>query len=263
MRAQIESLSENVKSFMEIKAYLHEIENIIDEPIRHKTTTNKNSWRKITMTNLSFKHKGSNDTITVSSFSIRSKQKICIEGKSGQGKSTLLGLLTNALAADSGERKIDDISYEKIDRAFFESNMAVVAQEAELFHLSIRDNLTLGRSVSDKALLSYLDELEMTEWFDSLDGGLDSIVGEKGVTLSAGQRQRLNILRAIVLDRSLYVLDEPTSHLDAHTEEVVITFLRKHLAKKAMVVVTHMPALRSLCDVSYEMKNHRLLLSRA
>jgi len=84
------------------------------------------------------------------------------------------------------------------------------------------------------------------------------MVGEKGVTLSAGQRQRLNILRAIILDRSLYILDEPTSHLDKHTEEVVISFLKKHLADKAAVIVTHRPTLRSICDKAYKMTDHRL-----
>lgn len=260
MRAQIESLSENVKSFMEIKAYLKEIEDIIGLPVDEKHSKKISSWQTITMSNVLFKHQGSADTISIPSFSINVGQRVCIEGKSGQGKSTLLGLLTNALRADSGKRQVDETPYEKIERSFFEDNIAVVAQEAELFHLSVRDNLTLGRQVSDKALLRYLKELEMEEWFKSLDNGLDSIIGEKGVTLSAGQRQRLNILRAIALDRSLYILDEPTSHLDTHTEEVVIAFLKKHLKDKAMVAVTHRPALRSICDTAYEMKNHRLQL---
>lgn len=258
MRAQIESLSENVKSFMEIKAYLHEIEDIIGQPAKDHGSK-KASWHVITMKDIVFKHRGSSDTIYIPSFSIHPKQKICIEGKSGQGKSTLLGLLTNALHDEEGERRVDGIPYEETGRAFFEDHMAIVAQETELFHLSIRDNLTLGRHVADKTLLGYLEELEMLEWFKSLEKGLDSMVGEKGVTLSAGQRQRLNILRAVILDRSLYILDEPTSHLDAHTEAIVVTFLRKHLADKAIVVVTHRPALKSLCDISYEMKNHRLL----
>jgi ABC-type transport system involved in cytochrome bd biosynthesis fused ATPase/permease subunit len=194
-------------------------------------------------------------------FSIKAKQKICIEGKSGQGKSTFLGLLTNALQPPAGERMVDGTSYGSIGRSFFENQIAVVSQEAELFHLSVRDNLALGQRIEDSTLLTYLDEVEMREWFDSLNGGFDSIIGEKGVTLSAGQRQRLNILRAIVLNRSLYVLDEPTSHLDARTEEIVLAFLQKHLAAKAVVIVTHRPALRSISDASYEMKNHRLLLA--
>lgn len=257
LRGQIESLSENVKLFMEIKAYLQELEDIIGLPAKSGGGT-KVSWRKITMSDVTFKYSGSGDTITIPDFSITAKQKICIEGKSGQGKSTFLGLLINAQRPQKGRRTIDGKAYEAIDRSFFESEIAVVSQDVELFHLSVRDNLTLGKQLDDSVLLKYIDELEMREWFDSLSNGFDSIVGEKGVTLSAGQRQRLNILRAVILDRSLYILDEPTSHLDARTEEVVISFLRVYLAGKALVVVTHRPALRDICSVSYDMRNHQL-----
>jgi ATP-binding cassette subfamily B protein len=262
MRGVIESLSENVKLFMEIRAYLQELDDVIGQPVTDGTNDHKASWHEITMRDIAFNYQNTNGKIYIPEFSIKAKQKICIEGKSGQGKSTFLGLLTNALQSQDGQRAIDGQPYGTINRRFFENQVAIVSQEAELFHLSVRDNLTLGQHIKDSSLLSYLDELGMREWFDSLDSGFDSIIGEKGVTLSAGQRQRINILRGIILDRSLYILDEPTSHLDVRTEELVVLFLRKHLSDKAMVVVTHRPALRSVCDVSYEMKNHRLTLKQ-
>lgn len=259
MRSTIESLSENVKLFMEIRAYLQELDDIIGQPINNLANP-KASWQTITMRDVTFNYQNTGDRIHIPEFSIETKQKVCIEGKSGQGKSTFLGLLTNALQSQDGKRIIDGQLYETVNREFFEKQVAVVSQEAELFHLSVRDNLVLGQHTKDSTLLNYLDELGMREWFSSLDNGFDSIIGEKGVTLSAGQRQRLNILRSIILDRSLYILDEPTSHLDSRTEELVVAFLRKHLSGKAVVVVTHKPALRSICDVSYEMKDHRLVL---
>lgn len=260
MRSIVESLSENVKLFMEIRAYLQELDDLIGQPIKDGANNHETSWREITMQNVAFSYQNTKDVICVPEFSIKAKQKVCIEGKSGQGKSTFLGLITNALRSQDGKRTIDGQLYETISREFFENQIAVVSQEAELFHLSVRDNLTLGQQVEDSTLLIYMDELGMRDWFYSLDSGFDSIIGEKGVTLSAGQRQRLNILRGIILDRSLYILDEPTSHLDARTEELVVLFLRKHLSDKSVIVVTHRPALRSICDVSYEMKNHRLTL---
>lgn len=260
MRSQIESLSENIKSFTEIRAYLQELDDAIGRPNTDEHGNKKTSWSNISLQGIVFNYPGGGDTIHIPEFSITRKQKICIEGKSGQGKSTFLGLLTNALQPEEGSRTVDNTSYASISRLFFENQIAVVSQEAELFHLSVRDNLTLGQDVKDNTLLRYLDEVEMREWFDGLSDGFDSIVGEKGVTLSAGQRQRLNILRAIVLNRSLYILDEPTSHLDAHTEEIVVSFLQKHLTEKAVVIVTHRLALRSICDTSYQMKDHRLSL---
>lgn len=258
MRGQIESLSENVRLFMEVRAYIDEIEDTIGPPGMNGVGGNKKSWHEISMKVIVFRYPGGSETIRIPDFSISNGQKVCIEGKSGQGKSTFLNLLTNAYRPQEGLRSVDKTIYEEVSQVFFEKNIAVVAQEAELFHLSVRDNLLLGQRVGDDKLKEYLKELELSEWLQSLDEGLDSMVGEKGVTLSAGQRQRLNILRAIILDRSLYILDEPTSHLDKHTEEVVISFLKKHLADKAAVIVTHRPTLRSICDKAYKMTDHRL-----
>ncbi len=261
MRGQIESLSENVRSFMEVRAYLDELEGAIGQPGMNENDSNKKAWKEISMKDITFRYPQGRETIQVPGFLISKGQKICIEGKSGQGKSTFLNLLTNAYKPQEGLRLIDKTTYEEAGRAFFENNIAVVAQEAELFHLSVRDNLLLGQHVSDEKLKKYLKELEMLEWLRSLNDGLDSKVGEKGVTLSAGQRQRLNILRAIILDRSLYILDEPTSHLDAYTEEIVTSFLKKYLTGKTAIIVTHRPALRSICNKTYRITNHQLELS--
>ncbi len=260
-RSLIENLSETVRSFMEVKAYLGELEEAIGI-IPNESVDTIRSWKEISMSNVAFKYPGDNVVIRIPSFSIKQKQKICIEGKSGQGKSTFLGLLSHSYLAQEGDLQVDGLPFEKAGRGFFENNVAVIAQEAELFHMSVRENLALGKQVSDKKLKSYLKELDMLEWLNSLDKGLDSIIGEKGVTLSAGQRQRLNILRAIILDRSLYILDEPTSHLDKQTEEVVVAFLRKYLIDKAAIIVTHRSALRTICDAAYKMANHQLVSSR-
>lgn len=256
LRSLIERLSENIKSFMEMRAYLQELDDFIGEA--PTSTRPKNDWRRIVFKNIEFQYPDNQDVVKVPEFSIVSGQKVCIEGKSGQGKSTFLGLLTNALRPQSGVRHVDDEVYDDIGREFFARNVAVISQEAELFHLSVRDNLTLGKHMSDEELLRYVDELELRDWYEGLEKGFDSLVGEKGVTLSAGQRQRVNILRGILLDRSFYILDEPTSHLDAHTEEITVAFLERYLAKKSAVIVTHRPALERICDTSFEMKNHTL-----
>jgi ABC-type bacteriocin/lantibiotic exporter with double-glycine peptidase domain len=258
-RGVIERLSEDIKSFMEMQAYIQELDDIIGQQLTN-INSKKSNWKTIKIEDVTFKYAGSKDTIRIPRFTINERQRICIEGKSGQGKSTFLGLLANSLQPQGGKLTIDKKPYTSISRSFFETNVAIIAQETELFHLPVRDNLTLGKQISDDTLLKYLNELHMGEWVSSLDKGLNSIIGEKGVTLSAGQRQRLNILRGVILDRSLYILDEPTSHLDAQTEQIVVNFLRKHLAHKAVVVVTHRPALKAICSESYIMKNHQLEL---
>ena len=259
MRSLIERLSENIKQFIEVGTYIDELEEIKGGPKQASLKKRMRTWSVLQLQGIALRYEGSAATIRIPELAIHKKDKICIEGKSGQGKSTLLNIVTNATAPQSGTRMVDAVPYDEVGRSFFVRNVATIAQEAELFHMSVRDNLSLGAKVSDEKLIAYLKELGMTSWFESLEQGLDSQIGEKGVTLSAGQRQRLNILRAVILDRPIYILDEPTSHLDENTERVVVAFLRRELADKTLLVVTHRPALRELCNRHFEMKDHILL----
>lgn len=257
LKSLIARLFENIKQFIEVGAYISELEDMQAGGAQQGGKA-ISQWNKFTLRDIALKYDGSAATIRIPQFTIKRGDKICIEGKSGQGKSTLLGILTNTIAPQGGKRMIDNIHYDELDRSFFVENVATIAQEAELFHMSVRDNLVLGKEISDKRLLKYLEDIGTAEWLQSLENGLDSKIGEKGVTMSAGQRQRLNILRAVILDRPIYILDEPTSHLDENTERTVIDFLRRELGDKTLIIVTHRPAMRELCDHFFEMKMHSL-----
>src|SRR5699024_10432055 len=97
-------------------------------------------------------------------------------------------------------------------------DVAYIFQEADLFDLSIKENLLLGKNISDKKLQEYLEDAGLLDWINTLEHGLDTKVGEKGVKLSTGQKQRINIIRGILLDKEIYILDEPTSNLDQVSE---------------------------------------------
>mgnify|MGYP000217007208 FL=1 len=135
-------------------------------------------------------------------------------------------------------------------------DLVFVSQEVELFDLSIRENLCLGKNVSDEKLLKLLDEAGLMSWYVELKDGLDTIVGEKGIKLSAGQRQRLNLIRGILMDKSLYLLDEPTSNLDYLSEKRTLNMIEKYLKDKTYVIVTHRQNLESLCSRHYMFSNH-------
>jgi ABC-type bacteriocin/lantibiotic exporter with double-glycine peptidase domain len=259
IRGLIQQLSESIKSYMEMGAYLSNLQDILgDEPAvlpYHKHA----GWHAIEFRDIKFQHSGGNQALFVDRFALHKGDSACIIGKSGQGKSTFLNLLTNHLAPQQGERLVDGVTYQQIDAAFFSDRVAIISQEVDLFSITIRENLTLGKPMDDKRIIVLLRQMDLGNWFDELQKGLDTIVGEKGITLSAGQKQRLNILRGILLDRDIYVLDEPTAHLDAATEGIVVDFLKKHLHGKTSVIVTHRPALRALCSTEYEIKDHRLV----
>jgi ABC-type bacteriocin/lantibiotic exporter with double-glycine peptidase domain len=260
IRGLIEQLSESIKSYMEMGAYLSNLQDILgDEPAASPHGKHAD-WYAMEFRDIKFQHTGGNQALFIDHFILHKGDSACIIGKSGQGKSTFLNLLTNHLEPQQGERLIDGVPYQQIDAAFFSDKVAVISQEVDLFSITIRENLTLGKPMDDKHIIALLRQMDLGSWFDELQKGLDTIVGEKGITLSAGQKQRLNILRGVLLDRDIYVLDEPTAHLDAATESVVVDFLKKHLHGKTSVIVTHRPALRALCSTEYEIKDHRLVI---
>ena len=124
--------------------------------------------------------------------------------------------------------------------------------------LSIRDNLCLGKNISDEKILELLDEAGLTSWYNQLPEGLETVVGERGIKLSAGQKQRLNLIRGILIDKELYFFDEPTSNLDSVTEEKITNMIDKYLCHKTCVIVTHRPRLKQLCNKHYVFEDHMM-----
>ena len=126
-------------------------------------------------------------------------------------------------------------------------DLVFVSQEVDLFDLSVRDNLCLGKEIPDKKIFELLEE-----------AGLNTIVGERGIKLSTGQKQRLNLIRGILIDKELYFFDEPTSNLDILSEEKITNMIEKYLKDKTYVIVTHRQKLKSLCNKHYIFENHEM-----
>ena len=136
--------------------------------------------------------------------------------------------------------------------------LVFVSQEVELFDLSIRDNLCLGKEISEEKIMQLLEEAGLMNWYKELPNGLETKVGEKGIKLSAGQKQRLNLIRGILIDKELYFFDEPTSNLDAISEEKITNMIEKYLKNKTFVIVTHRPRLEQLCNKHYVFEEHMM-----
>lgn len=209
-------------------------------------------WNKVEISNLNYKYNDeSKITISIPKFEITKGENVSIIGVSGQGKSTFLNIFARYL-------EIEDPSCYKIDGKVCHDSLDIVyvAQDIDLFNLSLRDNLCLGKDISDEKLNELLQEAGLLEWISKLENGLDTIVGEKGLKLSAGQKQRINILRGLLLDKDIYLLDEPTSNLDKETEKLIINLIYKYLDKKTLLIVTHREPIQAICSRHYEFENN-------
>ena len=206
----------------------------------------------VKLRNIIFSYTKDSSGIKIPEFILQKGDKISIVGESGQGKTTTMNILAGLYSLKEGELLVNDKKEEaKLDLVF-------VSQEVELFDLSIRDNLCLGKEIPEHKILELLEEAGLLEWYKELPEGLDTMVGERGIKLSAGQKQRLNLIRGILIDKDLYFLDEPTSNLDIVSEERIANMIEKYLKNKTYIIVTHRPNLKELCNKHYIFENHMM-----
>ncbi|MEG1892742.1 MAG: ABC transporter ATP-binding protein [Bacilli bacterium] len=233
------------------KSANNQIEKIIIEENPQNKIRNRNT---ITLTDLKFKYDNeSNLSIEIPIFSINRNDKVSIFGESGQGKSTFLSLFCRFYDIKDDQYLVDDSISSKVP------DIAYISQEKELFDLSIKENLCLGKRITTEQLHEYLNEAGLMEWINSLENGIDTVVGKKGIKLSAGQKQRLNIIRGILLDKEIYILDEPTFNLDSISEEKIYNMIKKYLKDKTCIIITHRPKLTEMCNRHYYFNNKVML----
>jgi ABC-type bacteriocin/lantibiotic exporter with double-glycine peptidase domain len=178
-----------------------------------------------------------------------------IIGPNGSGKSTLVNLILGLYQPQEGILYASGVAYSEWDIQYLRSKIAVVLQEDTTFQGTILDNITYG--ISNAALTSIQEAVlhsGLHEFIESLPDGLHTIIGEKGATLSGGQRQKIAIARCLLAKASLIILDEPTNHLDESTVELITRALKKQSHTPSILIITHTTKLHSLADKIIELK---------
>ncbi len=174
---------------------------------------------------------------------------LALVGPSGCGKSTLLGVLLGLLSPDRGSIRIGDMELAELDPDAWRARLAWVPQRPHLFHASIADNVRLGRrDASSEEVWAAIADAGLADVVADLPAGLDTILGDRGAGLSAGERQRLALARAFLRDAPLLLLDEPTAGLDGHTEREIVQSIRRLARGRTVVLVAHRPALVAMAD---------------
>ncbi|MCW2314863.1 ATP-binding cassette subfamily B protein [Rhodoblastus acidophilus] len=197
---------------------------------------------EIVFEDLSFAYPGRPDRAVFShlSFVIAPGEKVAIVGPSGAGKSTLLQLLMRFYDPVSGAVRIDGVDAREADPADWRRRMALVPQEPVIFAASAADNIAYGApDATPKQIEAAAEQAAALEFLRALPEGLETRLGERGVTLSGGQRQRLAIARAILKDAPILLLDEATSALDAENEMLVQEALDHVMQNRTTLVIAH------------------------
>ena len=181
-------------------------------------------------------------------------ESVALVGATGSGKSTLVSLLAGLVPPTSGEVRVDGRATTTLGPEGVSGSVATVLQETFLFADTVRANLTLGHDVGDGELVAALDAAAASGFVAELDEGLDTVLGERGVTLSGGQRQRLAIARALLRRPSVLVLDDATSAVDPVIEAGILAALRRpfdgndQVDRPTLLVVAHRLATIRLAD---------------
>ena len=237
----LQEMGNVILSYREAEASLNNFQIIINTPIEVKPSApiKINEIERLKFDSVTFKHKSSNyNALSNISFEVNKGQTIAFIGPSGAGKSTLVKLLVGLYAAPEGNIYYNDINSKEMDIDELRHQLGFVTQDTQLFSGSIRENLLFVKPNATEAEINLsLDQASCRNLLARSENGLETIIGEGGMKLSGGEKQRLSIARALIRKPRLLVFDEATSALDSITEEEISNTIKDIANKKEHITV--------------------------
>lgn len=247
-------------------AAAEEIFRVLETPVRAAGTAQVPTARgvRLELDSVTVRHEGrAVPSLDAASLTVEHGETVALVGPSGAGKSTLLDVVLGFVAPDEGTVRVGApgaglVDLDSVDRAAWHRQIAWVPQRPYLFAGTIAENVRLARRDADDAeVLAALREAGAEDFTAALPQGVDTVLGEDGAGLSAGQRQRIALARAFLADRPLLLLDEPTAALDGETEAGIVDAVRRLARGRTVLLVVHRPALLSVADRVVELGSAR------
>lgn len=228
-------------AYREAEASLNNFEKIINTPIEVKpeNPVPLNAIQKLAFDKVTFRHKSANyDALSNISFEVQRGETIAFVGPSGSGKSTLVKLLVGLYSTPTGTILYNEIDSNSIDKDELQQQLGFVTQDTQLFAGTIRENLLFTKPEATEEQLNFaLSQAACDSLIARSEFGIDTVIGEGGMKLSGGEKQRLSIARALLRTPKLLVFDEATSALDSITEEAISNTIRSIGNQKEHITV--------------------------
>lgn len=236
------------------------IEPQMTDPEESKRETISEGPLAVEFDDLSFSYNGEDMILSDVDFRLEPGRVLGLLGRTGSGKTTMTRLLFRLYDPTEGAVRVGGVDLRDTERALLRSRIAMVTQEVQLFHASVRDNLTFfDREIADEAIMEVVDNLGLSEWFERLPDGLDTILSAGGGGLSAGEGQLLAFTRVFLHDPGLVILDEPSSRLDPATERLLESAMSRLLENRTGIIIAHRLATVARADEIMILEDGRVI----
>lgn len=235
--------------------------NLLQEKPIVKPVVNANNieFNELSINKLSFSYDDQIKVLNDISLNIKKGEIIGIIGSSGSGKSTLLKLIMRLYPIPENSIKLNNVDINKINSKNLHQNITMLNQSTYLFNMTIKDNLLLANpEASDNEIIEACKKADIHNFIIEQENGYDAEITSLAQNISAGQKQRLGLARALLTNSSLILLDEPTSNVDILSEKEILNAINKIKKDKAIIIVSHRPTTMSIADRVYKMKDHRI-----
>lgn len=242
---------ERVLEILEIKPDIYDLPTAIEAPKYNGD---------IKFQNVKFEYEPGNIILDNITFNGKVGQKICLLGISGSGKSTLVNLILRLYDCTEGKVLIDGKDIRGYKLLSHRNQISVLLQDNALFAASVKDNISFGTKNATQKEIEYVSQLANAHQFIlQLPEGYDTVIGERGITLSKGQRQRIAIARAAIRKSPILILDEPTTGLDKKNEREIIEALDRLMEGRTTFLITHNLNHASKCDLILYLENGKII----
>ena len=206
--------------------------------------------------NIDFSYSEKNKTLENVNFTLKKNKLTALLGESGSGKSTIVDLLLKIYQPESGKIYFDDKNLSTLKTDSLRNNISYVSQDALFFNRSVEENLKIfNEKLDNKYIMESLTTLNL----ESLKDELDNILGQGGINLSSGQKQKLNFIRSYLKPCQLLILDEPTSNLDFESEDVLKNYISEIKSTQTILLITHSKRLLELADEIIVLDNGKVI----